>query len=262
LQRIREQLLETQDGAAQPMLGHLERLRAAELDQTHPWLRAGSTVLELGGGSGFQARLLSDRGCLVTSVDVGEGAPHIGREYPVQIYDGMHLPFPSRRFDAVYSSNVLEHVRDLPSLLAEVRRVLKVGGIAVHILPTPAWRLWSNLTHYPFLIKYALGYGLPAAAPPRRSSKQGRTSYWQLVRRALVPGPHGEYPSALAELWYFSRRRWRQVFEASGMSMMHDAPTGIFYTSYCLFPGLTLDQRRTAARTLGSACRIYVMRNA
>jgi len=243
-----------------PGWGHLERLRAAELEQTRPWLKPGSVVLELGGGSGFQARLLSDRGCRVTSVDVSADAPHIGRHYPVQIYDGVSLPFASQQFDVVFSSNVLEHVHDLPALLFEVRRVLKKDGRAVHILPTPVWRFWTSFSHYPFLVKYALGFGLPASVAPRPANPEKPKSYWYLFKRAISPPPHGEYPSALSELWYFSRRRWRREFEAAGMSIIHDAPTGIFYTGYCLLPNLKPAARRSLARTLGSACRLYVMR--
>jgi SAM-dependent methyltransferase len=247
------------DGSSRPAQGLLERLRLTELEKTRPWLRPGSSVLEIGGGSGFQARLLSARGCQVASVDVDADGTHVGREYPVQIYDGTHLPFATASFDAVFSSNVLEHVRALPELLEEIRRVLKPQGIAVHILPTPVWRLWTCFTHYPFLVKYALGRGLPASAAPRASTRP--KNYARMAMRAIIPAPHGEYSNALAELWYFSRARWRRVFTASGMLLIHDEPTNLFYTGYSLFPHLAIERRIDLARLLGSSCRIYVMSN-
>ena len=42
-------------------------------------------------------------------------------------------------------------------MLADTLRILKPGGIAVHILPTPSWRWWSIVAHYPFLAFTALG---------------------------------------------------------------------------------------------------------
>ena len=45
------------------------------------------------------------------------------------------LPFPDAAYDFVYASHVLEHVPDDGRALAEIRRVLAPGGIA--ILPVP-----------------------------------------------------------------------------------------------------------------------------
>lgn len=45
-------------------------------------------------------------------------------------YDGSVMPFPEDYFDIVFSWGVMEHVSDVPSVLAEIKRVLKTGGIA------------------------------------------------------------------------------------------------------------------------------------
>ncbi|WP_143149376.1 class I SAM-dependent methyltransferase [Hyphomicrobium sp. CS1BSMeth3] len=42
--------------------------------------------------------------------------------------DRVHRKLPPREFDVVVSENTLEHVMDVPGLLAEVRRRLKPGG--------------------------------------------------------------------------------------------------------------------------------------
>jgi SAM-dependent methyltransferase len=46
-----------------------------------------------------------------------------------------HLPFASGSYDFIYASHVLEHVSNDAAALAEIRRVLSPGGIA--ILPVP-----------------------------------------------------------------------------------------------------------------------------
>jgi ubiquinone/menaquinone biosynthesis C-methylase UbiE len=45
------------------------------------------------------------------------------------------LPFEDKSYDLIYASHVLEHVRDDQRALAEIRRVIAPGGIA--ILPVP-----------------------------------------------------------------------------------------------------------------------------
>src|SRR5262245_8481029 len=134
---------------------HLIRLRLAEIESVRKWFKPRVRVLEIGGGSGFQASVLSSWGCDVASIDLAENAMGQDNYYPVQVYDGKRLPFSDASVDVVFSSNVLEHIKTISEILAETRRVLKIGGLAVHILPSPSWRLWTSLAHYPFLLKYA-----------------------------------------------------------------------------------------------------------
>ncbi|MBI5222624.1 MAG: class I SAM-dependent methyltransferase, partial [Candidatus Magasanikbacteria bacterium] len=46
----------------------------------------------------------------------------------VMVYDGETLPFSDHSFDAIYTSDVLGHVKDVDKWLAELSRVLKPGG--------------------------------------------------------------------------------------------------------------------------------------
>lgn len=46
--------------------------------------------------------------------------------------DGIHrLPFPDAHFDVVYALMSLHHIRDIRSMLAEIRRVLVPGGLLI-----------------------------------------------------------------------------------------------------------------------------------
>jgi len=43
-------------------------------------------------------------------------------------YNGRTLPFPDAHFDGIFSSEVFEHVFNLPEILPELNRVLRPGG--------------------------------------------------------------------------------------------------------------------------------------
>jgi len=118
-----------------------------------PLPNPGIKCQHIGGGDGFQASMLASEGYDVESIEVESSSRTF---FDVHIYDGRTIPFEPAEFDCVYSSNVLEHVKDLALMNAEIRRVLKPGGIAIHILPSTAWRFWTNLTHYPYVVRYAL----------------------------------------------------------------------------------------------------------
>ncbi|MEN9685041.1 MAG: hypothetical protein RLZZ28_827 [Bacteroidota bacterium] len=57
----------------------------------------------------------------------GEGHSHEDEHVDVY-YDGKTIPFENNRFDAIFSSEVFEHVFMLQEILPELSRVLKPGG--------------------------------------------------------------------------------------------------------------------------------------
>jgi SAM-dependent methyltransferase len=249
--------------AARSAVGHVERLREQEFRAVQSNFTAGSRVLEIGGGNGFQASLMAALGCDVRSIDVSP-ATNGGRYFPVEQYDGSTIPCGDAQFDLIFTSNVLEHIGDLEAMLQEIHRALKSGGVAIHVLPTSAWRWWTSLAHYVHLGLRVVGLRRPEAGGTVSSvtDKVKRDGIWRVLRGAIVAGPHGEYPSALAELYYFSKRRWLKLFRNHGFEATHVVASGIFYTGYSLLPGLSFSTRRRMAKVLGSATLIYVLRKA
>jgi SAM-dependent methyltransferase len=249
-----------------PKSTQLERLRRAELEFVARWFKPGARVLELGAGSGYQASLLAARGCTVTALDVPDRPRRGQAHHPVHEYDGRSIPMQDRSVDIVFSSHVLEHVSPLAPLLGEIRRVMRPRGLAVHVLPTATWRLWTSLAHYPFVLK-TLAFG-PATDPlvnvadshaAIRRHGVLRASYKTLVHPFVAHGGHG---NALAELLAFSERRWRTIFGRSGFAIVSTSPTGLFYTGYGIVSGLSIEQRRRISSLLGSSSRAFVLQKA
>lgn len=50
---------------------------------------------------------------------------------------GDRLPFPSETFDLILSEEVFEHVHDQVPVWRELYRIMKPGGIAIHVFPAP-----------------------------------------------------------------------------------------------------------------------------
>lgn len=223
----------------------------------------GARVLEIGGGTGYQAKRLAQDGFSVVSIDIPDSNYADQLEFPVQPYDGRNLPFPDASFDVVFSSNVLEHVQDLPRLHSEIRRVLKPGGYCIHLMPTGAWRFWSNVSHY-----VDLGQRLLSLAPRLVPSSLTRRALSDTVnvlflmarttRHLAIVRRHGETGNALSEIATFSKRHWLGHFRRQSFTVEEAVPTGLFYTGYmALGDRLSLTARQKLARYLGSACVIY-----
>ena len=97
----------------------------------------GKSVLDLGCAGGFMAEALDERGATVIGIDpaseaIAAARSHAaanGRDITYDVGVGEALPYSDDSFDAVVCVDVLEHVDDLPKVLAEVARVLKPGGM-------------------------------------------------------------------------------------------------------------------------------------
>ncbi|MFN8243099.1 MAG: class I SAM-dependent methyltransferase [Ferruginibacter sp.] len=63
-----------------------------------------------------------------------EGHPHDFEQIDI-IYDGKHIPAPDNSFDSVLTTEVFEHIFNLPHVLQELNRVLKPGGYMLVTCP-------------------------------------------------------------------------------------------------------------------------------
>jgi SAM-dependent methyltransferase len=248
-------------------LDHLSDLRLAEFEQILPHLAAGAHVLEVGAGTGQQAKLLADRGFRVEAIDIRQSNYSADRVFDVIDYDGRTFPFADGAFDIVFSSNVLEHVPDLAQMHNEIARVLGPAGYAVHVMPTHSWRFWTTLSAFPAGLQHAAA--LTRDLGPRRpfdgaeARRLGKTVYailWYLAS-GLLQRRHGERGNVLSETCLFRPAWWRRNFAESQFEIIRDAPLGIFHTgNMVLGRRMSTPVRATLARVIGSACHIYIVR--
>jgi SAM-dependent methyltransferase len=92
----------------------------------------GTSLLDLGCGSGEFCALAAARGSSVSGIDVADGLVEIARqklpEADLRVGAVERLPWPDDRFDVVTAFNVLQFAADFLAALTEARRVTRPGG--------------------------------------------------------------------------------------------------------------------------------------
>ena len=111
-------------------------------------------ILDVGAGEGFVSLALREAfGCRVVALDAAPPILHQGvarephrSEQIWMLGDGARLPFRDGSFDGLVCSEVLEHVLDDASVVREIARVLKPGGVAALTVPCANYpALWDPL---------------------------------------------------------------------------------------------------------------------
>jgi ubiquinone/menaquinone biosynthesis C-methylase UbiE len=108
------------------------RYRVRCIDKLEYSFRGDESLLDVGCGDGGVARLLRERVGEVVAVDIAESPEW--RDGPGLVYrvaDGEKLPFEDASFDLVHSKDSLHHMSRPSGALAEYRRVLRPGGVAL-----------------------------------------------------------------------------------------------------------------------------------
>jgi SAM-dependent methyltransferase len=195
--------------------------------------------LEIGGGDGFLASLVAEHCRSFVTTDsyrarLADGAPALPGNVRRLVCDAARLPFKDASFDFVFSSSVLEHIRDRAPVYRELRRCLRPGGVMLHIMPSRTWKVLQLIFYYPHQLVGGIDLVLDAltkAARKRRgaaapaSAQALDTNRWsderkltlKLILENVLPQPHGEYPGNLAELRGFGVRAWEREFAAAGL---------------------------------------------
>lgn len=104
---------------------------------------------------------------------------------------GNQVPIPDESVDAVFSDNVFEHIADVPGVMAEVRRVLRPGGIAVIVV-------------HPYAA-FSGGHHLSTISHQGKGSKVSKVPPWDHLHENHFPS--GIYLNRLRETEY------RAIFE-------------------------------------------------
>jgi len=122
------------------------------LDADHPWHRLrelvppGTTVLDVGCGSGDLGRFLADRASDVDGLEPNAERAQVARQYLRRVVTGVTGgPSDSElapAYDVIVFADVLEHIPDAPASLVWARDHLTANGRIVALIPNSAnWKV-------------------------------------------------------------------------------------------------------------------------
>lgn len=114
------------------------------VDRARSLAPPGAKILDYGCGAGEIVALGRGEGLDIVGADIfyeGARSKEIASERGllgncVFEMEGQRTPFPDASFDMVVANQVFEHVEDIDQALAEIRRVLKPGGLFLNLFPT------------------------------------------------------------------------------------------------------------------------------
>jgi ubiquinone/menaquinone biosynthesis C-methylase UbiE len=98
----------------------------------------GDRVLEIGcGAANILAQIPSSRRCGIDLAEslLAKAARRMSKDGSLVQGDAERLPFPDQSWERVYCSEVLEHIPSPSAALAEMRRIVRDGGVAVVSVP-------------------------------------------------------------------------------------------------------------------------------
>jgi ubiquinone/menaquinone biosynthesis C-methylase UbiE len=94
----------------------------------------GKKLLDVGCGDGVLSYLFVKEGAKVCGIDYSDIAVKLAKEKTKNIGiefkqgSAYELPYEDNFFDIVVSSDVIEHLEDMPKYLSEINRVVENGG--------------------------------------------------------------------------------------------------------------------------------------
>ena len=169
-------------------------------------LQGGERILELGSGLGLLGKAIKE--------DVDGDLEYYGVELafnpatkskenlivPTQA-DVLSLPFANESFDAIVSTDVLEHIPDAEAAVHEIKRVLKPDSKAFIVIADPSEARFKNVTGH-----------------IDRSNKGSNVSFWEDLFKA-----HG-FLVLEKESEKYRRRDWRKIFNLPFLVKLKDKP--------------------------------------
>ena len=206
----------------------------------------GKKALEVGSGGGYISEEVAGMGFETWGVEPSAASASVAAAHAeagglaIRYVRGFgeSLPFQDGTFDAVLCCDVLEHVRDLAAVVAEVARVLKPGGVFVFDTINRTWMSWL------VAIKICQEWRRWAFMPPRlhawdmfikpRELKRLFGQYGLEWRESRGMWPDVPVPRLLGYLRKRVRGEWTYGELGASVRLRESRWTSIMYMGYAI----------------------------
>jgi ubiquinone/menaquinone biosynthesis C-methylase UbiE len=181
-------------------------------------LRADSFVLEVGFGSGGYALHLAEKvGCRLVGLDINAHGVRNANQLALarglasharfeQCDASKNLPFDDNTFDAVFSNDVLCHLRGRPTVLAEMFRVLKPGG---QMLFSDALVVGGMISNEEVATRSSIGFYV--YSPPGENERLMKLAGFRQIRATDTT----DSAARIAKEWHHAREKRKEELVAA-----------------------------------------------
>jgi len=176
-----------------------------------PYFADHKTVLDIGCGHGEFLQLLTAAGHTAVGVDIDPAMVAACQAQGLTAYTAdvlTWLPEQSARFDAIFSSNVVEHL-DAPTvqqLIAQAYTALRPGGLLVIGTPNPEslivqfYEFWRDPTHVRLYSRQLLEFFFADAGFTRIANGDNPAAAWEGIDALLDPAALPAAPDGAAPM--------------------------------------------------------------
>jgi len=193
-------------------MNHYQKLiRDAEWNSFKSHIPEGTKLLDVGCGAGYNLRKAREEfKCECSGVDPEPGAYGVDRntkgamdELDIKKGFSENIPFEDKSFDVVFSSHVLEHVRDEQQSLIEMKRVLKDDGTLIIGTPTATMAWISFFSQMIFTTHMRI-----ANVILKPFINTGRTKFIHI----FLPPSHGDFDKLiLYDFKHYRAKNWERI---------------------------------------------------
>ena len=195
-------------------------------------------ILEIGSGDGYMASVLKKKSWNIIASDPNPRKPMKTYVYRMK---GDNILFPNDYFDIIFSSNVLEHIYNLPQVFLEMKRVLKNTGIMIHTIPTSFCAVMTYLINPIAYIRNILL--IPLKLMP--------ISKLNPIYILYLWG-HGTSKSVFHSFFNWRKSRWIKIFNENGLKVINSIRVQLLHSMHKVFPFKFMKLRRFFGNSCGS----------
>ena len=196
-------------------------------------------ILTVGCSAGFIEMRLAESAGTVVGIDIDAPAirfanrTHVRDNLYFAVGDAMNLSFPAEAFDVVVCSQVYEHIPDASRMMAEIRRVLRTGGVC-YFAATNRFCIMEQHYFLPFLSVIPV----PLAHIYLRLMNKGKYYYERHLgyfglQRLCQSFERIDYTRSLV----LEPERYKTTYLFSGKRLKSLIAKGMLRFAYWLFPG-------------------------
>lgn len=216
---------------------YLHSIRKKEIEAVLDFLKDKKvdSCIEFGAGDGYQTMLFSKRFNYYVSSDLNH--KRLDKENFTQSVkyqnidaDNFDKNIFNKKFDVIFSSNMLEHLSKPDYFLKESSFILKEDGYAVHVIPSRLIKVSYILLHYFYLIRlffnrivnFKKNKKIFGGFSDKNENNINSINKKEVskFKKIFFPQIHGNYKSHLKEFVAYGRKSWEKKFKDNGYSIV------------------------------------------